>query len=393
MDVEWVIYHLIHNDDDFDSVSLDIDSYDAEVWYRLLTSIYRNTVLTKILLMRNDDPRSRTRTLRELRDLFQAIRHIPTVVQIDLLGGFTGNDLDFSLPEFLRDHATIQKIQIGVADGALSNRVLESLASARQLREVVLEVQESSELGLLYASSTLERLRVDTYGEPLEDDHLFAMAEILHTNTTLEVLDMDYTISTNGLARLADMLRENVGLKELRVAVELRDEEDPFLDLMDAMKENDTLSVFYNYRFRKCGDVSPVAVQNQLALLEQNMTLHSFVLFQDEDERATNEKNLFLALNKGGRGRLFTDIDDTSKGDWIDVLANPLTVNNVDCLFYYLSANPSLCKFDGPYTIDAVPTEESDDVSDQSSPAPPNPCALPTAEADMEHVGKKLRVR
>jgi hypothetical protein len=394
MDIEWVIYHLIHNDDDFESVSLDIDYYDGDVWDRLLTSLYRNTVLTKILLIRAEVPRSRTRTLGDLRDLFQAIREIPTVGEVELLGGFTGTDLDFSLPDFLQDHATMQKLQIIVSDGTLSTRVLESMASARQLREIVLEVQESSELGLLYASPTLERLRVDTYGEPLEDEHLFAMAEVLRTNTRLEVLDMDYTISTDGLGRLADMLRENVCLKELRLAVELEDDEGPFLDLMDAMGGNDTLSVFYNYRFRKCEDISRIAVQNQLELLEQNTTLHSFVFFLDKDERATKEKNVFLALNKGGRGRLFKDIDNTSKGDWIDVLANPLTVNNLDCLFYYLSANPSLCKCDGPYPeeTDCVPSEERHVVGDKSSPAISNSCALPIVEATPEHVGKKMRV-
>jgi hypothetical protein len=45
MDIEWVIYHLIHNDEDFEKVDLEIDYYEDDVWERLLTSLSRNTTL------------------------------------------------------------------------------------------------------------------------------------------------------------------------------------------------------------------------------------------------------------------------------------------------------------------------------------------------------------
>jgi hypothetical protein len=57
---------------------------------------------------------------------------------------------------------------------------------------------------------------------------------------------------------------------------------------------------------------------------------------------------MYLKLNAGGRKDLFDPEEIAFKGDWIDVMTK--TRENLDCLFYYLSANPSLCKLDDHYS-------------------------------------------
>jgi hypothetical protein len=52
MDIEWVIYHLIHGDEGFEEANLEIDYYDIDVWYRLMTSLRRNSTLVKLSVER-----------------------------------------------------------------------------------------------------------------------------------------------------------------------------------------------------------------------------------------------------------------------------------------------------------------------------------------------------
>jgi hypothetical protein len=82
-------------------------------------------------------------------------------------------------------------------------------------------------------------------------------------------------------------------------------------------------------------------------LERKNFQLESFVLFPEDDENAEQQKNLYLKLNAGGRKRLFEQEPTAaaSKSDWVDVITN--TRDDLDCVFYYLSINPSLCKLDG----------------------------------------------
>jgi hypothetical protein len=196
MDIEWVIYHLIHNDnEDFSSVDLEIDYYDDDVWERLLTSLSRNRTLTKIRVARVESATSfgRTRELTEIEDLFQAMRLIPHLQQVELVG-FVSTDLFYGFGDLLDNHSTIERVRIDLASGVLPRPVVVALASVKNLRQVHLELPSSGNLDSLSESLTLEELTVETFGQiDLEDGHFLPLA---HNNTGLKVLDLEFWSGT-----------------------------------------------------------------------------------------------------------------------------------------------------------------------------------------------------
>ena len=330
MDIEWVIYHLIHNDDDFVTVSLDIDYYDQDVWDRLLTSLSRNKQLKQIKLVRAENPQSRSRRPFELSNMFLAISKIPTLANVEFLGGFTGWDFNvcvdrgdesfFPADVLFTNHPTITHIRMILSENStLNRRILESISTVQNLQEVIIEAPNSKNMDVatLCRSPTLTSLRIDTYGEAsLDDGYVSNLAGVLSSpRSNLRVLDMDYTISPKGLSYLSTMLQTNSCLKEMRLAIEnMGDTDDSSYDddsdddndldkddcnnsrnedqsngyqpesslceLMDVLqKKNHALNTFYNYRYRKWSDLSLQTMQNQLLLLEQNTALQTFVLF------------------------------------------------------------------------------------------------------------------
>jgi hypothetical protein len=75
--------------------------------------------------------------------------------------------------------------------------------------------------------------------------------------------------------------------------------------LINAVSKNQCLHHFHNY-YSGNVRVSERLQQLQLDMLERkNFQLESFVLFQEDDENAEKQKNLYLKLNAGGRKRLF----------------------------------------------------------------------------------------
>jgi hypothetical protein len=353
MDIEWVIYHLIHNDnEDFTSVDLEIDYYADEVWDRLLTSLSRNRTLTKIRVYRAAETMGRTTQHRvlEIEDLFRAMRLIPHLQQVELIG-FMSMDLDDgNVGDLFLNHATIERVKIDLAYGKLPGSVVTALASVRNLRQVHLELPTSANLDSLSESPTLEELTVETFGPlDLEDRHFLPLA---HNNTALKELDLEFGIDSSCLEYVADVLEWNTVLQKVRLAFDgdAQNADEACQSLINAVSKNQSLLHFHNYCSRRVR-VSERLQQSQLDMLERkNFQLESFVLFpEDDDENAEKQKNLYLKLNAGGRKRLFqqepTAAAAASKSDWVDVITN--TRDDLDCLLYYLSINPSLCKLDG----------------------------------------------
>jgi hypothetical protein len=54
MDIEWVMYQLLHEGDDSTMVDLDIDYYDYDVWRRFILVLCRSTILTDVRLTRGE---------------------------------------------------------------------------------------------------------------------------------------------------------------------------------------------------------------------------------------------------------------------------------------------------------------------------------------------------
>jgi len=276
MDIEWVIYHLIHNDDEnFTSIAdLDIDlcRSDQDQWDRLLMGLSRNRTITSIELSRGYQ--SPVVTEDDLQRLFTALRCLPRLSKVKL-DSFTTFDLEQTEPLF-ENNTTIEEVWIENAhchhDDARNNnddddlddddldeeeeddgdedfnqyeRLIGYLATMsrhrlRQLRiEIPAKISHDAPLAILLSgSSKLETLVLETTSvisstlaatfsiprvartESDRHQNFTAMMFALRSNIVLKTLDMDFLISFSDFNEVATMLQHNNSLTDLRVRLD-----------------------------------------------------------------------------------------------------------------------------------------------------------------------------
>jgi hypothetical protein len=374
MDLEWVIYHLTMNDDEeFTNVQLDIDiiRHDDDQWERLLLGFTRNQTLNEIELVRglqrmvaNED---------DIEQLFRSIRSIPTLSKVRL-DSFSTDDLNHSTSLFMNN----DKIEELVIDNMRKERNprnhnrfddthLDFLVSMcqRRLRRLQIEIpgersaplrweRESSSFlnpvhapfhRLLCGPTKLETLVIEseTMHCSIIDEHCNAIMEALETNATLKYFDMDLRISPQELDRVSTMLERNRTLQDLRLYVHpsIREHPDISLRFLNAFKVNDTLEKFANYGMFGNIPKTTDLVTAEFDMLESNLSLESFAFF-NEDTHSREKRSIYLRLNEKGRRLVHhNEREQVPKAVWINQLDKHKT--DLDCLFYYLLSNPSLC--------------------------------------------------
>ena len=260
MHIEWVIYHLIHNDDEnFRSISdLDIDlcRSDLDQWERLLVGLTRNQTVTSVELSRGYQ--SPVVTEDDLRRLFSALRHLPRLSKVKL-DSFTTLDLEQSELLF-DDNCIVEEIWIENAqhhydddddnfdgndeyeDHNRYKRFLGYLVTMtkNRLRRLRIEVPEKLSHGadlasLLSESSKLESLVIETtsvlsstaphmrvglVNEDNRREKFAAAMAALQSNLNLKTLDMDFHITFADFENVATMLHHNKSLTDLRLRLE-----------------------------------------------------------------------------------------------------------------------------------------------------------------------------
>jgi len=118
MDIEWALYHLIHNDPLFKHLSLDVDFYDDDVWIRLLASLARNSTIKSVKIERYQGGEG-ARTFDELLDLFVALSDIASIESVTI-AAVSNEDFMAALP--LLRHQNIQICHLdwtGVENGVV----------------------------------------------------------------------------------------------------------------------------------------------------------------------------------------------------------------------------------------------------------------------------------
>jgi hypothetical protein len=123
IDIEWVIYHLIHDDEGFEEANLEIDYYEIDVWDRLMVSLRRNSTLLKLSVERSESLLARSRNPYQLQEFFEAIESLPLLVELKLIG-FAAEDLDYGFVDFVRNHETLTKFTLHVAHGRLNANIM-----------------------------------------------------------------------------------------------------------------------------------------------------------------------------------------------------------------------------------------------------------------------------
>jgi len=284
MDIEWVIYHLTHNDDeDFTSISdLDIDlcRSDKDQWDRLLIGLSRSRTVTSVGLSRSY--RFITADDDDLRQLFGALRRMSRLSKVKL-DSFTILDLQHSEPLFFRS-GTIAGVWVENGhchrddtrnnsddddydyDGDINDnhdpedldddenyiqqyqRFLGYMASMHCLRQLQIQMpiellQNVPHAHLLGAASTLRSLVLETT-RPVFSSYAYAPTNsgtiesenqrrnfaatmlALRSNQVLKKLDMDFEISFSSFKEVATMLRHNNTLSDLFLRL------DPFSGIM-----------------------------------------------------------------------------------------------------------------------------------------------------------------
>jgi hypothetical protein len=357
IDIEWVIYHLIHDDEGFEEANLEIDYYEIDVWDRLMVSLRRNSTLLKLSVERSESLLARSRNPYQLQEFFEAIESLPLLVELKLIG-FAAEDLDYGFVDFVRNHETLTKFTLHVAYRRLNTNIPVALASAPRLRQVELDLPTSTPLVALCQSPALEELTIECFGGvKFQDEHLIPMAEALCTNRKLTYFDLEHSISASGLDHMAQMLEHNTDLQVLRLSFfdGMEHAESVCHRVIEALGKNECLTHFHNYQSTQVR-VPPEMRQAQLEMLERNFTLGYFLLFSQDD---VTRENLYFKLNLGGRWQLFLN-DEAPKSSWLDMLCNHR--EDLDCLYYYLSINPSLCKSETASSLWTTSTNSNKDM-------------------------------
>ena len=432
MDIEWLIYHLIHNDDDqFTSIlDLDIDlcRSDLDQWDRLLVGFSRNRTVTSIELSRGYQ--RPVVTDDDLQKLCSALRQLPKLSKVKL-DSFTTFDLEQTESLFV-NNVIIEEVWIENAqcyyedeEGRLDEGnayedyeryelFLGYLASMsrNRLRHLRIEVPEKLSHGsnitsLLSGSSKLESVVIETTSllsptaqtiprvAPNEEDRhrKFATAmAALQSNFALKTLDIDFRISFADFKHVANMLKHNKTLSELRLRLEttpgticgannsgidhIPDYDPNFIEsiqlFFEALKTNTNsalksfsqynlddpeiqlvLSGLHDKSLKTSGNciTYPKITQNLIDLgldmLQFNLSLEyfSFFLFDNNNLNLAEKKEIFLRLNM--RGRRFVEHRDISesvpKSSWVDQLSKH-SMDDQDGLYYYISTNPLICR-------------------------------------------------
>ena len=358
MDIEWVIYRLIHDEEGFEEANLEIDYYDIDVWDRLIASLRHNSTLLKLSVERAEILPARSRNPYQLQEFFEAIESLPSLVELKLKD-FAAEDLDYGFVDLITNHETLTKFTLHVAYGRLDANVPVALASAPRLRQVELDLPTSTPLVALCQSPALEELTIECFGPvKFQEDHLIPMAEALCTNRKLVYFDLEHSISASGLDHMAQMLEHNSALQVLRLSFfdGMEHTESTCHRVIEALGKNQSLTHFHNYQSSQVR-VPPEMRYAQLEMLERNYTLGYFLLFHQED---VIRENLYFKLNLGGRRQLFLN-DVAPKSLWLDMLCNHR--EDLDCLFYYFSINPSLCKNERASSLWTTNNNSDNDVT------------------------------
>lgn len=347
MDIEWVLYHLIHDDPEFKKLSLDVDFYDDDVWSRLLASLSKNSTIVSVTVERYQGGDG-YRTFDELRDLFTALAAISPIESVTI-AAVSSDDFIAALP--LLQHPNLQICHLdltGVENATVPLQVGRVLSVSPKLRYLFVDDPrvESSELWLarICRSSSLETLKVDSCrGVGKLQPEGGAIFDSLMDNNVLRDFSLGFPLDEDVAGSLANMIRQNTTLESLRLTL-LSSEEQCYLDILDALQHNKTLSHFENF-FSGAVGVPVEAQTKQQEMIRKNETLEYLSLFREVEEfRRT--KDMYLKLNSAGRSHLFRKNSDgmelATPVDWLDVMSG--ANDSLDCLFYCLALNPSLCK-------------------------------------------------
>ena len=201
-----------------------------------------------------------------------------------------------------------------------------------------------------------ETLRVlDLFGNNIENEHVIAMANALKENNSVEILVLPCPanhLSVGSCAAISDALKHNSKLSTLNLPRSNLSDEGIF-HLAEGLTVNKTLKKVEVGVSKNVGDTG---VQALMDMLESNYELQRLVL-SSADQTIREKTEYYMRLNEVGRGKLLRRDGKATREQWVEMLIS--VVNDLDCLFYFLTSNPTLCnQFVNPTGADVIITQE-----------------------------------
>ena len=186
--------------------------------------------------------------------------------------------------------------------------------------------------------SGLKHVNLDS--NEIEDEGLVSICRALKKNKTLTAIGLSSNgITNDGSIALADVLKVNSTLTWL--LIDSHDGvQDGLIAVANALKENETLkSLVFS---------STLPGENVLSAIREtlrdNLVLAEIHVFRGSVGSRDPDIDYYLKLNRAGRSKVI-DRHDATESDWMEVLED--SDGDVDCLYYFLRANPALCEHVG----------------------------------------------
>jgi hypothetical protein len=266
-------------------------------------------------------------------------------------GGFqlTENISLDSVVEALAEVRTLEVVNLQLtgsqaATTPFSCRALSKLLSSPSITDLYLSRLALSDDHLMAIAACLRDtsvLRVlDLFGNSFSDKHLMLISNALLTNSGLQTLVLPCPIdafSVETCAAVSLALQSNKTLLRLSLpCTKLCD--DGLLHIAEGLTVNTTLKKIEVGLSKEIGDKGLKALQQ---MLEKNYQLER-LLVPTAEKGIQKKVEHYMRLNEVGRGSLLRDGKSTRE-QWVEMLIS--VRNDLDCLFYFTSMNPSICQF------------------------------------------------
>lgn len=290
---------FLYDDESTSTLTLFIDHYGPTAFRNLAESLMFNDRVSDLRIFRRwDDSIEMKRDEAEIHLLFRAIRSLPRLESLQL-ANFGKGELD-SVSVSAWHNASLKKLKIHVCKGAISNRLLETLAGMPALKELVLEMNETFPLYLLLASTTLESLTVAANNYRIANLHLTKAFHHLGKNISLKVLTMEPPIDMRSFKFLAYSLRDNIELEELKVHVLAGNRHESggaANEIARMLQSNSSLKKLWNLNFANV-HLPENSCKLLLTAFAENTTVEEFLFFEEQPTFRVR-KQRFLKRNQG----------------------------------------------------------------------------------------------
>jgi hypothetical protein len=267
------------------TLNLYIDEYSTALFDRIVANLYGNTTLKTIELSRSRIPvPGSERTVEEMVCLLEAIRCLPYLKTL-----VVANFSSFLLPALAENLPTsLVTLHLHVLDQTISDDILDTLISKKNLRNLQLEAQGSMNIGrLVKIGSRIKTLKVLGVTYSMDFMHMQFLADTLYNNIEcrLRLLDLQPIMDVHGWKALTASLKVNTQIQTLRVNVlgsTVDEKDDAAMDLAMLLKGNATLNSIANYSHDDLIVSGKTLSGPVVDALQANTTLRNLRFFQED---------------------------------------------------------------------------------------------------------------